>query len=141
MKARVVSLICCFLVAGSCFAARQRPAAAQNGADCWLVYWISTGENPGDMPDEIICLTSQTTGQVRESSIFGSGVKGCNRVTVGRKGGGMTLTVDYSKCSNNSPSHTISCPAPSGSRLKCQWTMADKSHADANVAYLVPEKR
>jgi hypothetical protein len=95
-----------FLAVGICLFAKQGTATAQPET-CWLVFYVSS-DGPGDTPDEIICLTSQTEGYVRETSIFGSGVIDRNRVTVNRSGGAMDFIVDYSKCTNNSPSHSIS---------------------------------
>jgi hypothetical protein len=53
------------------------------------------------------------------NGVLGTGVKGCNKVTVKSRGGGLLLNVDYSKCTNNAPSHTISCPSIGGTTLKC----------------------
>jgi hypothetical protein len=51
----------------------------------------------------------------------------------------MNFIVDYSKCTNNSPSHSIFCPPSQGDRLKCVWTMLDGSMAPSD-AYLEREK-
>jgi len=133
----LVGFVCSLLGLGICLAASQGTAMAQ-AETCWLVFYVSTG-GPGDTSDEIICLTSQTEGYVRETTIFGTGAIGCNRVTVNRSGGAMDFIVDYSKCTNNSPSHSISCPSPQGDRFKCVWRMLDDSMAPSD-AYLAREK-
>jgi hypothetical protein len=66
-----IALSC--LIVGICLTAGQRTASAQE--TCWRVFYVSSG-GPGDIPDEIICLTSETEGYVRETSIFGSGAIG-----------------------------------------------------------------
>jgi hypothetical protein len=129
-----IALSC--LIVGICLTAGQRTASAQE--TCWRVFYVSSG-GPGDIPDEIICLTSETEGYVRETSIFGSGAIGCNRVTVDHVRSAMNFIVDYSKCTNNSPSHSIFCPPSQGDRLKCVWTMLDGSMAPSD-AYLEREK-
>jgi hypothetical protein len=116
VKTLAACFLCSFLGMGICLVASHRPVAAAE--TCWLVFYVSSG-GPGDTDDEVICLTSQTEGYVRETSIFGTGAIGCNRVSVNRSGGAMDFIVDHSKCTNNSPSHSISCPSPSGDRIKC----------------------
>jgi hypothetical protein len=66
-------------------------------------------------------------------------VRDCNRVTVNRSGEAMDFIVDYSKCGNNAPNHSISCPSTPGARLKCVWRMLDDSAAPSD-AYLEREK-
>jgi len=136
VKTLVAWFVGLFLAMGICLVASQGSVMAQ-AETCWLVFYVSTG-GPGDTPDEIICLTSQTEGYVRETT--GTGAIGCNRVTVNRIRGAMDFIVDYSNCTNNSPSHSISCPSPSGDRFKCVWRMLDDSMAPSD-AYLVPEKQ
>lgn len=129
----VVRFVGSFLALAICLVASEGVATAQ-AQTCWLVFYVSSGE-AADTADEVICLTSQTEGYVRESHIFGSGVQGCNRVAVNGGGGEMVFTVDYSQCTNNSPSHSISCPTPEGDRLKCVWRMleGDTSPSDAYI--------
>ncbi len=131
----LLGFVCSLLVLGIYAAASPTTATAAEA--CWLVFYVSSG--PSDTPDEVICLTSQTEGYVRETTIFGTGAIGCNRVTVNRSGGAMDFIVDYSKCTNNSPSHSISCPSPQGDRFKCVWRMLDDSAAPSD-AYLEREK-
>ncbi len=132
----LVSCFVCSMLAVAVYAAAPN-TAAMAAESCWRVYYVSSG--PPDSPDEIICLTSQTEGYVRETTIFGSGAIGCNRVTVNRSGGAMDFIVDYSKCTNDSPSHSISCPSPQGDRLKCVWRMLEGVHEPSD-AYLEQEK-
>lgn len=123
--------ICSVLGLALCLFAAQGAATAQ-AETCWRVFYLSTGAS-GETPDEIICLTSPTEGYVRESHIFGSGVQGCNRVTVNRSGGAMDFVVDYSQCTNNSPSHSISCASPEGNRFKCTWRMLEGDTAPSDT--------
>ena len=134
MKA-LVGIVCSALALGIALVQHPGPAAAQ-AETCWRVFYVNTS---GDTPDEIICLTSATEGYVRETTIFGSGIEGCNKVTVNRSGGAMEFVVDYSKCTNNAPSHAISCPSPEGERIKCVWRMLDGS-MEPSDAYLEREK-
>ena len=66
--------------------------------------------------------------------MFGTGIQGCNTVSVDHKNGGMTLIIDYSKCTNNSPSHTITCPSDKEDVIKCVLSMKP---GDASDDYLV----
>jgi hypothetical protein len=116
-----------------------KPAAAQVAPACWLVFWLSTGEAPGDVPDEIICLDNETSARVRESSIFGTMVETCNAVTVSRGGENLTLLVDYSTCPSETPTHTIACPSATGDRLKCSWTYTYAGALETGDVYLVRE--
>jgi hypothetical protein len=129
----LLAFACSLLGTGLCLAAGPSVAQAQT---CWLVYYVSSG--PPDSADEVICLSSPTEGYVRETSIYGD-VQDCNRVTVNRSGEAMDFIVDYSKCGNNAPSHSISCPSTPGARLKCVWRMLDDSAAPSD-AYLEREK-
>jgi hypothetical protein len=129
--------LCSVLGLALCLMAAQGIATAR-AETCWQVFYVSTGES-GETADEVICLTSQTEGYVRETSIFGSGAIGCNRVTVNRSGGAMDFVVDYSQCTNNSPSHSISCPSPEGDRFKCTWRMLEGDPQPSD-AYLVREQ-
>ena len=131
----LLAFACLVLGTGLYLVADQGPALAE-GATCWLVYYVSSG--PPDSADEVICLTSPTEGYIRETSIFGD-VQGCNRVTVNRSGEAMDFIVDYSKCENNAPNHSISCPSTPGARLKCVWHMLDNSQQPSD-AYLEREK-
>ena len=101
---------------------------------CWNSYGTSDPPTASDMADEVICLNSETAGVVRESSMFGSGIQGCNTVTVDHKNGGMTLTIDYSKCTNNSPNHVIVCPSDKEDTIKCSWSTKP---GDVSDSYLV----
>ena len=134
MKTLVSGFLCSVLALGIYRAAA--PTTAMAADTCWLVFYVSSG--PPDTPDEILCLTSPTEGYVRESSIFGA-VQDCNRVTVNRSGEAMDFIVDYSKCDNNAPSHSISCPSTPGARLKCGWRMLEGVHEPSD-AYLEREK-
>lgn len=136
MKA-LVCYVCSVLGLTLCLIAGQGIATAR-AETCWHVFYVSTGAS-GETPDEVICLTSATEGYVRESNIFGSGVQGCNRVTVNQSGGAMEFNVDYSQCTNNSPSHSISCPSPVGIRFKCTWRMLDGTTPPSDT-YLVREQ-
>ncbi len=131
----LLAFACLLVATGLYLVADQRPALAEGGT-CWLVYYVSSG--PPDSADEVICLTSPTEGYIRETSIFGD-ANGCNRVTVNRSGEAMDFIVDYSKCDNNAPSHSISCPSTPNDRLNCVWRMLDNSAAPSD-AYLEPEK-
>ncbi len=133
----LVCYFCSLLGLAFCLIAAQGIATAR-AETCWQVFYVSTGAS-GETADEIICLTSATEGYVRESHIFGSGVQGCNRVTVKRNGGAMDLVVDYSQCTNNSPSHSISCPSSEGDRIKCTWRMLEGDPQPSDT-YLVPER-
>jgi len=130
----LLRFVCSLLVFGIYAAAS--PTTATAAETCWLVFYVSSGSP--DSADEVICLASPTEGYVRETSIFGD-VQGCNRVTVNRSGEAMDFIVDYSKCENNAPSHSISCPSPEGDRFKCVWRMLDNSAAPSD-AYLEREK-
>jgi hypothetical protein len=121
-----------FLGIGVCLVLSHGPTMAQ-AQTCWQVFYVSSG--PPDSPDEVICLSSATEGYIRETTIFGD-VQGCNRVTVNRNGGAMDFIVDYSKCNNNAPNHSISCPSPQGDRFKCTWRVLDNSQAPSDVLLL-----
>lgn len=114
----LLAFACSLLGMGLCLAAGPSVAQAQT---CWLVYYVSSGAP--DSADEVICLSSPTEGYVRETSIFGD-VRDCNRVTVNRSGEAIDFIVDYSKCGNNAPSHSISCPST-------PWCPAEMRVADA----------
>ena len=138
MKTALAWISCSLMIVGICLFANHGTATAQPET-CWLVFYVSSGE-PGDTPDEIICLTSETEGYVRETSIFGSGAIGCNRVTFDRIRDAMNFIVDYSKCTNNSPSHSIFCPPSQSDRFKCEWRMLDDNTPPSD-AYLVRERQ
>jgi hypothetical protein len=108
---------------------------AQTAQTCWLVFGdeptATSGRNDAD---ELICMKTASTGYVLESSIFGTGVKGCNKVTINREGNGYLLRVDYSKCTNNSPNHSFSCASLAGDAVKCIETM--EGHEGQADSYL-----
>ena len=58
---------------------------AQDASACWMVFGEQQATYGRSSADEMICLKSQTSGEVIESSIFGS-VGGCSKVTVNREG-------------------------------------------------------
>jgi hypothetical protein len=113
--------------------------AAGLAGSCWQVFWLTAGDQPGDMADEVICFDSESAGRVRESSIFGSLVSECGKVAVEKDGSGFAVAVDYSACPPDTPTHRIACPAPDAARLKCNWTYSPSGEAQTTDAWLVRE--
>lgn len=106
-------------------------------AECWGSSWRDEAPAPTDKPDEIICMSSATEGIVRESFMFGTGVEGCNKVTATHDGEAVTFAVDYSKCTNDSPSHTVACKSL-GDINQCVWTFTDGDFAGkSSTGFLV----
>jgi hypothetical protein len=104
----------------------------QSASGCWLIF----GEEPTTYgrsdADEMICLSSPASGQVLESTIFGT-VGACSKVSVRREGSGTTFALDFTGCTNDIPKHWISCPSLAGEMPKCVWKWADNS---VGTAYL-----
>ncbi len=103
---------------------------AQDASACWMIFSEQQTTYGRSSADEMICLRSQTSGEVIESTIFGS-VGGCSKVTVNREGSGTTFVLDFSNCTNNTPKHWISCPSLTGETPKCIWKWSDNSVGDA----------
>lgn len=116
-------------------------SAASAAETCWSVFWKDEAPAATDNADEVICMSSDTDGVVRESSIFGTGVEGCNKVTAKREGEAVTFVVDYSKCTNDSPSHTMGCKGLTDVN-KCIWTYTSGDYAgQTSSAYLIRPKQ
>jgi len=126
------------LVALCCVWHASSESVAQQGPQCWTVFGArEDGSGPSDSDRETICLTSGTSGIVRESGMFGPFVGQCSEVIADRRGGGLNFRVDLSKC-GGMPTHTVACPSPTGTVVKCTWTFSDdNSRMDV---YLVPER-
>jgi hypothetical protein len=107
-------------------------ASAQEASGCWLIFSEPSQTHGRSDADEMMCLKTPTSGEVTESTIFGT-VGGCSKVTVKREGGGTTFVLDLSGCNNNSPNHTISCPSLAGELPQCVWKFDDNS---TSTAYL-----
>jgi hypothetical protein len=122
-----ISILCLGILAGAVAWSLGSTTAgsARDAEACWLHFAFLLKEPAAtdgrDDADELICIYSATEGYVLESpgGTLGTGVKGCNKVTVKSGGGRLLLNVDYSECTNNAPSHTISCPSIGGNTLKC----------------------
>lgn len=106
--------------------------AAPLHAGCWAVV---DPEDPADLDhaQEILCVDAAGHGVIRESSFYGEGVKGCNIVTIDSKAGKLVINVNYRRCTNAAPSHTLTCAPPVASgTLACSQLMA-KSGEDLPV--------
>jgi hypothetical protein len=103
---------------------------AQGASACWLVFSQPSDTHGRSDADEMMCLSSPVSGEVIESTIFGS-VGGCSKVTVKRDGGGTTFILDLSGCNNNSPNHSISCASLTGELPQCVWKWDDNSTSSA----------
>ena len=110
---------------------------AQDASACWMVFGEQQATYGRSSADEMICLKSQTSGEVIESSIFGS-VGGCSKVTVNREGTGTTFVLDFSNCTNDTPKHSIACPSLTGETPKCVWKWSDNSLGDAYLRSCPP---
>ena len=110
---------------------------AQDASACWMVFGEQQATYGRSSADEMICLKSQTSGEVIESTIFGS-VGGCSKVTVNREGSEITFVLDFSNCTNNTPKHSISCPSLTGETPKCAWKWSDGSLGDAYLRSCPP---
>jgi hypothetical protein len=121
----MVSLIVVFPIFA--FIIAPAPAAAESGplhAGCWVV--VDPDEDATlDNAQEVLCVDASGGASIRESSIYGEGVKGCNVVTISAQGGKLLIDVDYKRCTNNAPSHKLTCSAPAqSSAYACVLVMA-----------------
>lgn len=122
-----------FVLAAAAIAFVQ-PARAESV--CWSVFLSDQPPAASDTADETVCMTSDTEGVVKDSSMFGSGVQGCSKVTGAQAGVGASLVVDFSKCTNDAPSHKIDC-VQLRPLSKCNWTFTSGQHAgEASHAYV-----
>jgi hypothetical protein len=103
---------------------------AQGATACWMVFGEQRATYGRSDADEVICLKSPISGEVIESSIFGS-VGGCSAVSVNREGSATTFVLDFAKCSISVPKHSISCPSLTGETPKCAWKWSDNSLGQA----------
>jgi hypothetical protein len=105
---------------------------------CWGVF----GEDEQltvSHADEVLCVDKSGRASIRESTIFGDGVKGCNVVMMYIQGDKLVIDINYNRCTNNSPSHTLRCGAPSGSGVyTCTELFADTSDKKGLPAKLAP---
>jgi hypothetical protein len=106
------------VVALVCWIANTETCAAQSAQSCWMAYG-GREPTPGDYEDETLCIMSDTEGFVRESTLYGTGVEGCNSIKITKGADAVSLFVDYSNCTNDSPNHTIVCPSLAGDLVKC----------------------
>jgi len=87
------------------------PAAAASPslhAGCWGVF------DPNDEPtidnaEEVLCVDKSGHASIRDSSFYGEGVKGCNVVTMRTQSDTLIIDVNYKRCTNDAPSHTMTC--------------------------------
>ena len=107
------------IIALSCCIAGPQTSAAQSAQSCWMVYFGRV-PTPADNEDETLCIMSESSGFVREATLFGTGVEGCNSIKIIKKDGGVSLFVDYSNCTNDTPNHTMVCPSLLGDLVKCE---------------------
>ena len=112
------------------------PAAAASSplhAGCWVVVAPDDAATL-DNADEVLCVEASGHASIRESSIYGEGVKGCNVVTIRSQGGKLLIDIDYKRCTNDAPSHKLTCgaPAPSGA-YPCVQVMAGGSSQGSPV--------
>src|SRR5262249_51472622 len=116
----VVSLLFAFIIAAA-------PAAAESGplhAGCWVVVDPNDDATLGNAY-EVLCVEASGGASIRESGIYGEGVKGCNVVTISSQGGKLVIDVDYKHCTNDAPSHKLMCDAPTASgSYPCVQVMA-----------------
>jgi hypothetical protein len=104
----------------------------QAASACWLIFSGHPKTYGRSDADEMMCLKSPTSGEVIESTLFGS-VGGCSKVTVKREGGGTTFLLDFSGCNDKDTNHSISCPSLAGEMPQCVWTWEDN---EVSSAYL-----
>jgi hypothetical protein len=118
------------------------PAAAASPsllhAGCWGVF-DPADELTVDHADEVLCVDESGHASIRESSMFGEGVKGCNVVTIRSQGDMLVIGINYKRCTNNSPSHTLTCGSPSPKGIySCTEVMADSTDKEGLPAKLAP---
>jgi len=107
--------------------------AAPLHAGCWVVV---DPDDPVDIDhaQEVLCVDAAGHGFIRESSDYGEGVKGCNVVTIDAKAGKLVINVDYGRCTNDAPSHTLTRDAPADSgTLACSQLMASEKNGEAGL--------
>jgi len=113
----------------ACSIISAKTSLAQSAKSCWMTF----GEpepTTADYGDEVLCIMSDTSGFVRESALYGTGVEGCNSIKITKQGGAISLFIDYSNCTNGSPNHTITCPTLSGDLVKCAETHESEAAFD-----------
>jgi hypothetical protein len=118
------------------------PAAAASPsplhAGCWGVL------DPGDEvtvnnAEEVLCVDESGRAWIRESSMFGEGVKGCNVVTIRSQGDMIIIDINYRRCTNNSPSHTLTCGSPSAKGVyRCRYVFAESTDKEGTPYELAP---
>jgi hypothetical protein len=122
----------CIAAALACPFGSASGEEAKGASACWLIFSEPSATYGRGDADEMVCLNSPASGEVLESSIFGS-VGGCSKATVRREGSGTTFVLDFSGCTNDTPNHSISCPSLAGETPKCVWKWNDNS---VSTAYL-----
>jgi hypothetical protein len=128
----------CIAAALVCPSASASGQEAQTASACWLIFSEPSATYGRSDADEMVCLNSPASGQVLESTIFGS-VGGCSKVTVRREGSGTTFVLDFSGCTNNTPTHSISCASLAGETSKCVWKWDDNSISTAYLRSCPPQ--
>ena len=100
---------------------------------CWIV--IDPDDDPTfDNAQEVLCVDASGRAAIRESSYYGEGVKGCNVVTIRAQDGKFVVDVDYKRCTNDAPSHTLTCDkAAASGAFPCMQLMAAESGAGLPV--------
>ncbi len=128
------------LVVTAMATASIQPTRAED--TCWSVYHFDQPPNDDLIADDVICMSSETTGIVRESPTYGADIQGCNSVTAEKLGsGGGTLTVDYSKCpAKDAPSHKLACPQLKALN-KCTWTFTTGKFAGTSDDAFLPREK
>jgi hypothetical protein len=81
--------------------------------------------------DEVLCVDQSGRASIRESSMYGEGVKGCNVVTIRSQGNRVVIDINYRRCANNAPSHTLTCGSPSARGIySCTLIFPESTHKE-----------
>jgi hypothetical protein len=107
-------------------------------AGCWGV--LDPGEKVTvDNAQEVLCVDESGRASIRESWMFGEGVKGCNVVTIRSQGDMIVIDINYRRCTNNSPSHTLTCDSPPTKGVyRCKFVFAEGADKEGSSVELAP---
>jgi hypothetical protein len=126
-----LSFLCLLALAGGLAPAKAVSNGLQPGS-CWGTFDEDAKELNAGNATEILCVDKLGHASIREADIYGTGIEGCNVVTLQQQGDKLRVDINYKHCKVEAPSHTMTCNAPSADGVYDCKDLVDDPTADKN---------